>query len=156
MTAHPPGLPWTPGARRAVVDLPGSSPLSPRIARETGRTQLHQWGLRPDIIAAALQVLTELVTNAVQHGGDGPVSLDLQEEGPALRITVTDHGRPPGRIRAGLPGADAESGRGLAIVEQLSDHWDHHYYPSNATAVWAVIAPHTAEPPTADITGATA
>ncbi|MFI9041628.1 ATP-binding protein [Streptomyces sp. NPDC053726] len=134
------GLPWIPGARRALCDLPGTSLVSPRLAREFGRDELQQWGLDPDTIDTAAQVISELTSNAVEHGGDGPMTLDLTEEGQALRITVTDRGRPPAPIQAGSPVTGAESGRGLAIVEALAEAWDHHHYPSTATAVWAVIA----------------
>jgi anti-sigma regulatory factor (Ser/Thr protein kinase) len=154
--AHPASdLPWLSGSRRAVVDYPGTDPLAPSLARRAARAELHRWGLPGHAIESAQQVIAELVTNAVVHGGDGPLTLDLAEDGHSrLRITVTDRGRPPGTIQAGTSDIGAESGRGLAIVAALAEDWDHHHYPYTATAVWAVVAVRATDTSTDDDTGA--
>ncbi|WP_146842849.1 sensor histidine kinase [Cellulomonas composti] len=69
-----------------------------------------------DATALAL-VLTELVTNAVEHGfagrESGTVVVDVQRDGDELRIEVTDDG-------AGLPaGRGAGTGLGTQIVQTL-------------------------------------
>jgi light-regulated signal transduction histidine kinase (bacteriophytochrome) len=61
-------------------------------------------------------VVTELLTNAVRHayGGEpGPVEVTVEEEdGRAIRITVSDHG-------AGMAGGDRRDGFGSRLVRLL-------------------------------------
>ncbi|MEU6443075.1 ATP-binding protein [Streptomyces sp. NPDC047046] len=65
----------------------------------------------------AMLTVTELMANAVVHGGGRrPVLLLIAVEADgALVIAVTDNSpRVPGRCA--MPGADAEAGRGLALL----------------------------------------
>ncbi|MFI2754604.1 sensor histidine kinase [Cellulomonas sp. P22] len=76
------------------------------------------FGLVPAEDATALAlVLTELVTNAVEHGlsavGGGTVEVTAERDGQALRVVVADDG-------GGLPdSAGAGSGLGTQIVQTL-------------------------------------
>jgi anti-sigma regulatory factor (Ser/Thr protein kinase) len=70
-------------------------------------------------------LVSELVTNAVQHAGGGPsqavqVRLDCWDE--RVRVEVTDDGPgfDPGPRRRIDPVRD---GFGLALVDQLTDRW---------------------------------
>ncbi len=66
----------------------------------------------------ALLVVTELVTNAVRHGGGKPV-LRLWTGAARLRIEVSDASpRLPRRRRSG-----ADGGWGLPLVERLAAEW---------------------------------
>jgi two-component sensor histidine kinase len=83
------------------------------------RTVVHgTFGLVPAEDATALAlVLTELVTNAVEHGlssrGSGTVEITANREGSALKVTVADDG-------VGIPaGAGAGTGLGTQIVQTL-------------------------------------
>ena len=40
------------------------------------------------------QVLSNLIGNAIQHGGKGPVTLDIGEIGDSVRLSVHNHGNP--------------------------------------------------------------
>lgn len=75
-----------------------------------------EFGRVPATDASALAVvLTELVTNAVEHGlagRGGTVSIDAQREGPALSVIVADDG-------AGVDPDDFEDGLGTQIVRTL-------------------------------------
>ena len=67
-------------------------------------------------------VVSELVTNAVRHGGlrDGdPIMLMLGCEDGRLRVDVDDGGETPWTPRPGGPG-----GWGLAAVAALSERWE--------------------------------
>lgn len=79
-------------------------------------------------------ILSELVTNSVQHGPDGEIRLtvDVGLDG-VVRGEVSDEGpsyAPPERNGGSLRG---EGGYGLEIVEALSDSWG---YRSGSSAVW--------------------
>ena len=80
----------------------------------------------PDDRLDAVQLLvTELVTNSVVHAGLGPgeqIELSITRSPAGLRVEVADAG--PGFVPPTEP-ADpfAESGRGLALVDMISDRW---------------------------------
>ena len=77
--------------------------------------------LNEDTVEAALLLASEVVTNAVIHG-DGMVQVALRRvNGAALRVEVSDNGG--GMPLIGAQRADAESGRGMAMVEMLSRRW---------------------------------
>lgn len=80
----------------------------------------------PDDRLDAIQLLvTELVTNSVVHAGLRPgeeIELSITRSSAGLRVEVVDGG--PG-FEPPPPPDDpfAESGRGLALVDMISDRW---------------------------------
>ena len=77
--------------------------------------------IQEDTVEAALLLASEVITNAVIHG-DGMVLVALNRvNGASLRIEVSDDGG--GMPLIGSQRADAESGRGMAMVEMLSSRW---------------------------------
>jgi GAF domain-containing protein/anti-sigma regulatory factor (Ser/Thr protein kinase) len=84
----------------------------------------------------AALVVTELVTNAVLHGGL-PVTLRLARSDNRLRIEVEDTGRNvPVRMRSS---AEAMTGRGLGLVAALSSSWGVDAGTVGGKVVWAEI-----------------
>ena len=74
--------------------------------------------------------LSEIVTNIVQHGArDRPVRVDavITAGSEELTATVVDDGPPVRLDRQGtdMPGAEEESGRGLALVRTVLDGFEH-------------------------------
>ena len=70
-----------------------------------------------------LLLVSELITNAVEHGsrpGD-PMLLNVSIARHVLRVTVTDRTVAPPVLRH--VSADRVDGRGLWIVEQVADRW---------------------------------
>jgi anti-sigma regulatory factor (Ser/Thr protein kinase) len=71
-------------------------------------------------------VISELVTNAVRYGEaeeEWRVRVEWRREGTDLRVEVHSPGA-PAKVRV-LPYAeDSENGRGLWLVEALTDSWD--------------------------------
>ncbi|MEZ0091040.1 ATP-binding protein [Streptacidiphilus sp. EB129] len=103
----------------AIASFP-PHPQNVRHARRITRTALAAWGA-PDLIDSAEMLVSELVTNALRYGC-GPVDLTLALTGQCLRIAVTDEGTSLPAPREA--GEDAQSGRGLSIVETLADSWE--------------------------------
>ncbi|MFF8671022.1 ATP-binding protein [Streptomyces sp. NPDC015242] len=70
---------------------------------------------------------SELVTNVIRHVGEGvPVTVRVwEEEGGRVRLGVTDPDPRalPVLVGAGTPAAQAESGRGLALLDALAVRW---------------------------------
>ena len=65
-------------------------------------------------------VTTELVANAVEHGSP-PLRIVLERRGDVLQLRVAD-GNPVEPVhRNSRP--DATSGRGIALVDHLSERW---------------------------------
>ncbi|MBD2829897.1 ATP-binding protein [Streptomyces globisporus] len=131
-----------PEPRRAACDLPGVSDHTPSRARHFVAEHLARWGLEDHAVDMAQLITSELSTNAVRHGGDGPMTLDLFLPAPLplLKIAVTDRGRAGGLARPALPGLDAESGRGLAMVEAVSVLLSHKCTAEpHTTTVWALL-----------------
>ena len=98
---------------------------------------LGLWGLGDAETAFdALLVVSELVGNAVRHGADRVV-LALEQSADVLVVAVEDGS-------AVLPGArdldpDAESGRGMRIVEAVALRWGVSEL-SPGKRVWAELA----------------
>ncbi len=126
-----------------------------RLARLLATEQLRSWAFPLD---PARQIVAELAGNAATHGHvtgrDFRMGLYL---GPhALRIEVTDTrgDRLPRRQEAA---DDAESGRGLVLVEVLADRWGVTEGPRPRKTVWAELdsapAPVPAPAPEPDRAG---
>jgi anti-sigma regulatory factor (Ser/Thr protein kinase) len=80
-------------------------------------------------------VVSELVTNALQHG-KGAIELRLKLLGEFLRIEVVDQGRDQApAVRQAQP--DESGGWGLRIVDQLAAQWGVF---EGTTHVWADVA----------------
>jgi anti-sigma regulatory factor (Ser/Thr protein kinase) len=76
------------------------------------------------LVEIARLLVSELVANAVIHGGPGEDGIELEVliDDRRLRIDVADGG--PGFIpRPRAPDAEPEGGRGLQLVDGLSDRW---------------------------------
>jgi anti-sigma regulatory factor (Ser/Thr protein kinase) len=77
-------------------------------------------GLSGEVIDAAALMVSELATNALVHAdADFEVTIDITET--AVSVEVTDAGRGVPTLR--WPEDSDPHGRGLHIVEQLSDRW---------------------------------
>ncbi|MFF8846449.1 ATP-binding protein [Streptomyces sp. NPDC015127] len=120
---RPPAMPSGPRrdiARQAILALPAEISWVP-VARHCAAAVLAQWRLPSAARQSAELVVGELAANAAQHGRHD-MTAHLSLHAGVLRISVTDSGDPD-RPRPPEPtDADAdEHGRGLAIVELLSD-----------------------------------
>ncbi|GGO82234.1 hypothetical protein GCM10012280_08350 [Wenjunlia tyrosinilytica] len=103
--------------------------------RFTART-MRSWGLREGSDAGLL-VVSELVTNALVHT-EGQVQLDLTYIHDRLRIAVSDTS-PRTPIKPRNIGWEATGGRGILLVEAMSDAWGTVPL-SGGKQVWAEIA----------------
>ncbi|MEU3462084.1 ATP-binding protein [Streptomyces sp. NPDC006733] len=112
----------TSGARQLRHAL-GQADLS-AIAdtRRLLREQLRQWGV-PALVDIAELLTSELVTNALQHTGEGAVLTATLSGGPAHRLRVEVHDHTARRPRLHPAGDDATSGRGLLLVQALANSW---------------------------------
>ncbi|WP_203779605.1 ATP-binding protein [Actinoplanes philippinensis] len=102
----------------AHFDLPldGSAP---GWARSAVTAVLGGWGLRdPAWLDDAAVVVSELVTNAVRHGG-GQIVVDVEAYGRQVIVSVADGSSVVPRPRE----PDGTGGLGLRIIESLTTRW---------------------------------
>lgn len=136
-TTAPP-LPELEGSA-VTIALPQSA-QSARLARTAVRGAFARWGLTDeDLRHAALLVVSELVTNALRHGGGAEMQLELRLTPGHLRIGVRD------TATEALPAArsaedDEETGRGLAIIDGVSDQWGVEHLGARGKRVWAQLS----------------
>jgi len=94
-----------------------------RGARLWVRDQLESWGLDEELTASAVMGVSELVTNVVLHAGTpARVSVELADR---LRVMVEDTGARGEPHRQTSQDLAASRGRGLALVQALSDDMGH-------------------------------
>ncbi|MFG2501566.1 ATP-binding protein [Streptomyces sp. NPDC048441] len=111
-----------------TLQLP-HDPRAPGIARATLRAVLATYGLA-ELAPTAELLAAEMLNNAHCHT-EGPYALRLRHSSPkGIRVAVWDSSPqiPPGFGQPGGPpapvaAADAESGRGLHLVQACADAW---------------------------------
>ena len=117
-------------------------------ARYHARHILWEWRLT-ELSEAAELVISELVTNAVaasqRTGADRAVQLWLLGDATRVLILVGD-GSPQPPVR-GEPAADAETGRGLFLVEAIATRWGWYRDDrGGGKVIWAEIGKAGAPP----------
>ena len=112
---------------------------APAAARLYVRDVLQYWRLAlpgQDVIDRAELLADELVTNAVVHART-PLRLRLELRGDLLHIAV--HDASPRLLRLVPDDPEAETGRGLRLVEQLASFWGIHRRPDGGKVVWCTL-----------------
>jgi len=129
-------------AQWPLRDFLQSGPLASAVpsARLHARQVVRDWGLA--VLSEDVELLvSELMTNAVaaarQMGAAAPVRLWLLSDTTQVLILVWDSS--PQSPSRGPSDESAESGRGLRIVEALSQHWESCPTPYlGGKVVWAL------------------
>jgi anti-sigma regulatory factor (Ser/Thr protein kinase) len=106
-----------------TVDAPAVARRHVRqVATALGEEQAHD----------AVLLVSELVTNAVKYGGDGPVELLIEQPAAHVRFAVRDRGGPGPLPEMREPGT-AAGGHGLRLVDRIADRWGVEH---GSTIVW--------------------
>ncbi|GHI85985.1 PAS domain S-box protein [Streptomyces xanthophaeus] len=112
-------IPETPATSRSVVL--DAAPSSVAEGRRFLRATLEAWGKDDEHLReTACLLASELLSNAVRHGS-GPLRLRLRQAGRELGVEVCDGSPVLPQARFAAP--DAESGRGLLLVDSLASSW---------------------------------
>ena len=97
-------------------------------ARKITERTLTRWKVAPESVLLVLLVVSELVTNAVEHARP-PVALHLTRHPRTgrVRVEVTDGGPAETEGEWAASCGEGEHGRGLAIIDRVAaDHGDRH------------------------------
>ncbi|MFE5587083.1 ATP-binding protein [Kitasatospora sp. NPDC056531] len=126
------------------------TPKGAAICRRIARRQLTTWGLNSthtEPFYSALLIVAELAANAITHGrvpGRGfelhlALTTTTTRRGTTLRIEISD---PRGDRLPVLPtvhAPNAQSGRGLTLINALCDRWGTIPRHPNSKTVWAEL-----------------
>ena len=118
---------------------------SARAARRLTRNTLRGWGLN-SLTEDAETIVGEFVANAVTHGDVGRHAGRRPADGLGLRLlrrtgevicAVLDPSDDVPVLR--FPDGGGEGGRGLQMVDALSDVWGWSPVAGRGKAVWAIL-----------------
>jgi anti-sigma regulatory factor (Ser/Thr protein kinase) len=127
----------------SVVLLP-HAPSSVAVARKRLSSELHASGIYESVVDDACVILSELLSNALRHARplpSGQVRVTWTQKGDYLELAVSDGGAMT-EPRRGPGTLSSLGGRGLGIVEALTEGWGVRH-EDGATTVWAQLnAPH--------------
>lgn len=134
--------PSTNGEVRAssVVLLP-HAPTSVSAARRHLSADLYASGVLDSVIDDATVIVSELLSNSLRHARplpSGQIQVAWCREGDAVEVAVTDGGSMT-EPRRGRPALSSLGGRGLGIVESLSESWGVRHDDGGVTTVWAQL-----------------
>jgi hypothetical protein len=120
-------------------------PQSARAARRLTRNTLRDWGLTT-LAEDAETIVGEFVANAVTHaaalgadrkGGTDNLGLRLLHRTGEVICAVLDPSVAAPVLKS--PGGAEEAGRGLQMVDALSDVWGWSPVAGRGKAVWAIL-----------------
>jgi serine/threonine-protein kinase RsbW len=116
--------------RREFPADPQSVPAARRFATDALAQQ-------PDELRQSVELMvSELATNGIRHGQTS-FELEIEQAAGRLRVAVTDSGGGTPAMR--FPGPDEPTGRGLQIVDMLSDRWGVEDDPGAGKTVWFTL-----------------
>lgn len=115
----------------AEVPLPSRPESAAAARRLTQVIVLRHWGLTPKMAEDAVLLVSELVGNAVRHTGGRVFGLRMRRRRGWIRIEVRDPSR---GLPCLMPVQEMDlSGRGLFLVDKLSDRWGVDLLPRGKT-----------------------
>jgi serine phosphatase RsbU (regulator of sigma subunit)/anti-sigma regulatory factor (Ser/Thr protein kinase) len=106
---------------RSATMLVPAEPTGPSRVRQWMSNRLRDWSVPEPVIGAAILCTSELTTNALLHAGTpAQVHIDLSAE--RLLVSVADTGT-RGSVTRAQTDTLSSRGRGLGLIEELSDTW---------------------------------
>jgi anti-sigma regulatory factor (Ser/Thr protein kinase) len=139
---------WDAPSVMALTLTPGPQPA--RSARRFTRSTLTRWSLNP-LIEDAEVIVAEFVANALCHAGRDQQPEDRRGSAKSDTRIGLRLFRRPGEVMCAVldpsdaapvlntPRQDAECGRGLQLVDALSDVWGWSPVVGRGKAVWAIL-----------------
>lgn len=131
-----------PTTRARPIGYPGYSETLPRESESAGtarrlvRVALAVWDL-DDLADDGVLIVSELVSNAVQHARRESIRISVDRPGAAqVRIGVVDFSKVPPVRKESCEGD--ENGRGLALIGELAKDWGTDPLPWGKR-VWAEL-----------------
>lgn len=125
-------------SRSAGMWVP-AEPTAPSRVRHWLTAQLTEWQVPEGVIGAAVLCTSELTTNALLHAGTAArVEIDLSPE--RLLVSVADTGT-RGQVTRARTDTLSSRGRGLGLIEELSDAWGTDPTVRGSTVWFEILLP---------------
>ncbi|WP_089008455.1 ATP-binding SpoIIE family protein phosphatase [Micromonospora viridifaciens] len=125
-------------SRSASMEVP-AEPTAPSRVRHWMSAQLAEWQVPEALIGAAVLCTSELTTNALLHAGTAArVEIDLSAE--RLLVSVADSGT-RGQVTRAQTDTLSSRGRGLGLIEELSDAWGTDPTVRGSTVWFEILIP---------------
>jgi anti-sigma regulatory factor (Ser/Thr protein kinase) len=116
-----------------------AEPIAPSRVRHWLADQLAKWRVPEAVIGPAVLCASELTTNALLHAGtEARVEIDLSLE--RLLVSVADSGT-RGTVSRAHTDTLSSRGRGLGLIEQLSDAWGTDPSVRGSTVWFEIMLP---------------
>lgn len=115
-------------------------PAEVRGARRAVHASLSSWGCLPPVVDDCVLLTSELVGNAVMHGADAPITVNLLQLGDRLLLEVTDASPAVARVQSAGP--EDEQGRGMYLVQAIASAWGTRLDSSGGKTVWCTVTLH--------------
>ncbi|AXK31316.1 ATP-binding protein [Streptomyces armeniacus] len=111
-------------------------------ARRRVHRQLRRWAFPPEVCDTAQLLVSELFTNAVLHSDSSRISCLMHGGGTRLRIEIHDQGSESAVPLPCWATPDDEHGRGLLLVDTLSEEWGvDRTGEEGGRVVWVELGP---------------
>ncbi|MEW1642029.1 MULTISPECIES: ATP-binding protein [unclassified Streptomyces] len=107
---------------------------SARHIRRIVRSFLLEWGT-PELSDAVELAVTELIANVVRHVPDRRCGLFLLRRPAGVRVEVSDSSPQLPDLHAEFD-AESENGRGLVLLDAMTDKWGVTRAAEGGKAVW--------------------
>ncbi|GAA2653804.1 ATP-binding SpoIIE family protein phosphatase [Paractinoplanes durhamensis] len=128
---------------RSATMLVAAEPTGPSRVRQWMTTRLREWTVPEQVIGSAILCTSELTTNALLHAGTpAQVHIDLNAE--RVLVSVADTGTRGSVMRAHTD-AMSSRGRGLSLIEELSDSWGTDPSVRGSTVWFEILLPSTSD-----------
>lgn len=125
-------MPCTMSPRHVVLPADVTAPGIARAFLAEACCGSHE----AEVVEEAQLLVSELVTNAIRYGAP-PIELQVRCAGEdQLQIWVRDS--EPSIPQPVEPGPDAEGGRGLLLVDLVSEEWGHEG-DGEGKAIWFTL-----------------
>jgi serine phosphatase RsbU (regulator of sigma subunit)/anti-sigma regulatory factor (Ser/Thr protein kinase) len=125
-------------SRSAAMLVPAEA-TGPSRVRQWMSTRLREWSVPEQVIGAAILCTSELTTNALLHAGTpARVHIDLSTQ--RLLVSVADTGT-RGSVTPTKADTMSSRGRGLGLIEELSDAWGTDPSVRGATVWFEILIP---------------
>lgn len=130
-----PDRPVSEGSVITTLDLDATY-AAPARARAAVDTLVPH--VSADVLERARLLISEVVSNSVQHAGGEQVRVDMWPSSDAVVVRVSDDG--PGFVPRSPPGRNVGAGgRGLLLVDELAEVWGSG--KGTGAWVWFEVAP---------------
>lgn len=113
-----------------------ASAVEARNVRRACVTHLEELAIRGSDVGAASAIIAEILANAVEHG-EAPIEMVLRWENGAAVAEVHDNGQGFESARRVLPEPTSTRGRGLFVVQELSEGLHVYRKKNDSTVVCA-------------------